>query len=383
MLHDRHSTHHRRPRSTGPVLDWFVATFPGGPTPAQAEAWPIIAGRENLLLISPTGTGKTLAAFLALLEPLSAKPPPGPCRPGSGASTSRRSGASGTTSSATSRARSKRSASRWAGTTARSASASGPATPRPYQRRKLRDDPPQILITTPESLSLMLSQKAWDPHWREVRSIDRRRGPRPGRVESAGPISPSRSNGWRPRRRSTPPRRALGHLPAARARRPVPGRARSNLPRGRGRPARGDAAARLGGRVADQTRRGAAPRADLPSPDPPDQGGDDRGADERRLRQHPRLHREDHPRPPPRAGRRRGATIAAHHSALDAERRREVEAQLKAGELERSSPAPASNSGSTSARRTSRSSSGCPGAWRGASSASAARGTTSGCRRAG
>ena len=37
---------------------------PGGPTPAQRLAWPIVAAGENLLLVSPTGTGKTLAAFL-------------------------------------------------------------------------------------------------------------------------------------------------------------------------------------------------------------------------------------------------------------------------------------------------------------------------------
>src|SRR3954463_10866172 len=51
----------------GPVRAWFAATFPGGPTPAQRLAWPPIAAGENVLLVSPTGTGKTLAAFLAIL----------------------------------------------------------------------------------------------------------------------------------------------------------------------------------------------------------------------------------------------------------------------------------------------------------------------------
>ena len=54
----------------GPVRDWFTRTFPGGPTPAQGLAWPAIASGENLLLVSPTGTGKTLAAFLAILDRL-------------------------------------------------------------------------------------------------------------------------------------------------------------------------------------------------------------------------------------------------------------------------------------------------------------------------
>src|SRR3954451_5826376 len=54
----------------GPVRAWFEAAFPGGPTPAQRFAWPPIAAGEHLLLISPTGTGKTLAAFLAILDRL-------------------------------------------------------------------------------------------------------------------------------------------------------------------------------------------------------------------------------------------------------------------------------------------------------------------------
>ena len=40
-----------------------------------------------------------------------------------------------------------------------------------YDRRKLRDDPPHILITTPESLSLLLSQESWQPHWRTVEHL--------------------------------------------------------------------------------------------------------------------------------------------------------------------------------------------------------------------
>ena len=40
-----------------------------------------------------------------------------------------------------------------------------------YQRRKLRDQPPHVLITTPESLSLLLSQSSWHAHWRGVEHI--------------------------------------------------------------------------------------------------------------------------------------------------------------------------------------------------------------------
>ena len=53
-----------------PVRSWFTSTFPGGPTPAQTLAWPAIQAGENLLLVAPTGTGKTLAAFLAIVDSL-------------------------------------------------------------------------------------------------------------------------------------------------------------------------------------------------------------------------------------------------------------------------------------------------------------------------
>src|SRR3954467_549282 len=66
----------------GPVRDWFAATFPGGPTPAQSLAWPPIAAGKDLLLISPTGTGKTLAAFLAILDRLYREHADGTLTPG-------------------------------------------------------------------------------------------------------------------------------------------------------------------------------------------------------------------------------------------------------------------------------------------------------------
>src|SRR6185312_8848690 len=39
------------------------------------------------------------------------------------------------------------------------------------QRRKWRDEPPHLLITTPESLALLLSQPSWHEHWRGLRHI--------------------------------------------------------------------------------------------------------------------------------------------------------------------------------------------------------------------
>jgi ATP-dependent Lhr-like helicase len=46
-----------------PVRSWFCARF-GEPTPAQALGWPAIQRGEHTLILSPTGSGKTMAAFL-------------------------------------------------------------------------------------------------------------------------------------------------------------------------------------------------------------------------------------------------------------------------------------------------------------------------------
>ncbi|HEX5961662.1 MAG TPA: DEAD/DEAH box helicase, partial [Rhodanobacteraceae bacterium] len=48
---------------------WFEAAF-AQPTPAQREAWPSIQRGENVLIAAPTGSGKTLAAFLAAIDAL-------------------------------------------------------------------------------------------------------------------------------------------------------------------------------------------------------------------------------------------------------------------------------------------------------------------------
>jgi ATP-dependent Lhr-like helicase len=49
---------------------WFESSF-AQPTQAQAQAWPAIASGEHVLLSAPTGSGKTLAAFLWALDRLS------------------------------------------------------------------------------------------------------------------------------------------------------------------------------------------------------------------------------------------------------------------------------------------------------------------------
>jgi len=52
-----------------PVQTWFRTSF-RSPTRPQRLGWPVIARGESTLILAPTGTGKTLAAFLACLDRL-------------------------------------------------------------------------------------------------------------------------------------------------------------------------------------------------------------------------------------------------------------------------------------------------------------------------
>src|SRR5262249_50771083 len=51
------------------VCAWFHGAF-SAPTPAQAQAWPAIKAGRQVLIAAPTGSGKTLAAFLAAIDDL-------------------------------------------------------------------------------------------------------------------------------------------------------------------------------------------------------------------------------------------------------------------------------------------------------------------------
>ena len=51
------------------VARWFSRSFPS-PTPAQARAWPLIRADRSTLVAAPTGSGKTLTAFLAAIDQL-------------------------------------------------------------------------------------------------------------------------------------------------------------------------------------------------------------------------------------------------------------------------------------------------------------------------
>src|ERR1700750_2448665 len=51
------------------VRKWFTETL-GAPSPPQRQGWPAIAKGESTLILAPTGTGKTLTAFLWELNQL-------------------------------------------------------------------------------------------------------------------------------------------------------------------------------------------------------------------------------------------------------------------------------------------------------------------------
>ncbi|MCB0910846.1 MAG: DEAD/DEAH box helicase, partial [Propionibacteriaceae bacterium] len=55
--------------------EWFRSNF-AAPTAAQAGAWESISSGRHTLVVAPTGSGKTLSAFLWALDRLATEPPP-------------------------------------------------------------------------------------------------------------------------------------------------------------------------------------------------------------------------------------------------------------------------------------------------------------------
>src|SRR6266508_4012357 len=60
---------------SAPTRTWFESSF-AAPTAAQTQGWEAIARGEHTLILAPTGSGKTLAAFLWCLDQLANQPPP-------------------------------------------------------------------------------------------------------------------------------------------------------------------------------------------------------------------------------------------------------------------------------------------------------------------
>ena len=143
-----------------PVREWFRATF-SAPTAAQEGAWESVRNGNNTLIIAPTGSGKTLAAFLWALDALHREHEAGtaggtrilyisPLKAlGADVERNLRAPLTGIT----------RLSGNNAGEPSISVGVRSGDTPA-RERRQLISNPPDILITTPESLYLMLTSAA-------------------------------------------------------------------------------------------------------------------------------------------------------------------------------------------------------------------------------
>src|ERR687887_702657 len=132
---------------TPAVREWFERAFEA-PTPAQAQAWPAIATGEHVLISAPTGSGKTLAAFLWALDKLSREP----------AAHTRLVYVSPLKALAYDVDRNLRAPLRGIGADLSVGIRTGDTPQR--DRAAMRRNPPDILITTPESLYLILTSQA-------------------------------------------------------------------------------------------------------------------------------------------------------------------------------------------------------------------------------
>ena len=145
---------------SAPVRDWFRATF-SAPTAAQEGAWESIRNGNNTLIIAPTGSGKTLAAFLWALDALHREHEAGtaggtrilyisPLKAlGADVERNLRAPLAGIT----------RLSGNETGEPSITVGVRSGDTPA-RERRQLISNPPDILITTPESLYLMLTSAA-------------------------------------------------------------------------------------------------------------------------------------------------------------------------------------------------------------------------------
>ncbi|NJQ01924.1 DEAD/DEAH box helicase [Streptomyces zingiberis] len=143
---------------------WFTGAFTA-PTAAQEGAWRAIGAGSDVLVVAPTGSGKTLAAFLAALDRLASVPPP--AEPGKRCRVLYISPLKALAVDVERNLRSPLTGIRQESVRlglpepeVRVGIRSGdtPAA----ERRSLASRPPDILITTPESLFLMLTSAARD-----------------------------------------------------------------------------------------------------------------------------------------------------------------------------------------------------------------------------
>ncbi len=155
--------------------EWFERAF-AAPTPAQAQAWPAIAAGEHVLLSAPTGSGKTLAAFLWTLDRLSGEHGAavgGPAAAGGSVAAGGAAASGGATAGSGTRVvyvsplkalaydieRNLRVPLRGIGADDVRVGIRTGDTPQ-RERAAMVRNPPDILVTTPESLYLILTSQA-------------------------------------------------------------------------------------------------------------------------------------------------------------------------------------------------------------------------------
>ncbi|WP_447948490.1 ATP-dependent helicase [Microbacterium maritypicum] len=154
-------------RFTSATQDWFRGAFPA-PTPAQAGAWHAISAGKHALVVAPTGSGKTLSAFLWAIDSVFRERMAETAPPAKGEPRTRILYISPLKALGVDVERNLRSPLIGIGQSARRLGVPAPAVTvgvrsgdtTSSDRRKLVSDPPDILITTPESLYLMLTSRA-------------------------------------------------------------------------------------------------------------------------------------------------------------------------------------------------------------------------------
>ncbi|MEZ4281279.1 MAG: DEAD/DEAH box helicase [Myxococcota bacterium] len=151
----------RPPECFAPATRGWLARRFIAPTPVQQRGWPLLAEGRHALLVAPTGSGKTLAAFLAAIDRLGQQPADAPRGVRvlyvsplkalvADIERNLRAPIAGIAEEAAAAAGAFRAP--------RVAVRTGDTSPR--ERRRAVRDPAEILVTTPESLYLILGSKA-------------------------------------------------------------------------------------------------------------------------------------------------------------------------------------------------------------------------------